>query len=235
MIAAATRQGPCILQGIVLTLVTAFPGPADAQESARDALALVDAYIKAHNAHQPDETLGFYHPDAQFHLSMGRGVVDGTGEIARLEYFDAAAGSTLYPQNLTARRERATWVVGFSYVIEYSDIFAAMGLKVVLAEGLDNGFVLEGGKIRSIVQPELKPACMEAMGTGFALLIDWLTESDDPRGADLLRGDSLHLTGDTAPVLIEAIRDWRDRTGWSPTREQAFECAQSGGRQEAHD
>jgi len=81
-----------------------------------------------------------------------------------------------------------------------------MGLKIVLAEGLDNGFVLEDGKIRTIVQPELKPACMEAMGAGFAQLIDWLTETGDPRGEILLRDRSLHLTGDTAPVLIEAAK-----------------------------
>ncbi|MCC5870578.1 MAG: hypothetical protein JJU27_18925 [Gammaproteobacteria bacterium] len=157
---------------------------------------------------------------------MGRGIVHGVDDIARLEYFDAAAGSTLYPQQLTARRQGEQWVVSFGYVIEYSDVFASMGLKIVLADGLENAFVIEDGKFHTVVQPELKPACMQTMGAGFALLIDWLKESDDPRQDVLLRDGSLHLTGDTAPILIEAVTDWRDKTGWGPTQEQAFECAQ---------
>lgn len=230
MVVPISRHRLATLAGIALTFSLVFPRHAYPQQSASDAVALVDAYIKAHNAHQPDETLGFYHHDASFHLSMGRGIVHGVGDIARLEYFDAAAGSTLYPQGVTARREGAGWAVGFRYVIEYSDVFSSMGLNIILAEGLDNAFVLEDGKIRTIIQPELKPACMEAMGAGFALLIGWLTETEDTRGEILLRNGSLHLTRDTAPVLIEAAREWRDRTGWSPTREQAFECAQSADR-----
>ena len=226
MVAPASQRKPGVLAGTSLAIALAVASPVVAQQSARDAVSLVDAYIKAHNAPQPEETLSFYHQDAQFHLSMGRGIVRGIGDIARLEYFDAAAGSTLYPQQMTARREADLWIVSLGYVIEYSDVFAAMGLKIVLADGLDDAFVLEGGKIRSIVQPELKPACMQAMGTGFALLIDWLKDSDDPRRDVLLGDGSLRLTGDTAPVLIQAAKDWRSKTGWSPTREQAFECAQ---------
>ncbi|MCC5869906.1 MAG: hypothetical protein JJU27_15490 [Gammaproteobacteria bacterium] len=226
MLAPTRRRSLRVLAGTALALAAAMASPVVAQESARDAVALIDAYIKAHNAHEPEETLSFYHQDAQFHLSMGRGVVEGIDDIARLEYFDAAAGSTLYPQQVTARREGEMWIVSLGYVIEYSDVFAAMGLKIVLAEGLDYAFVLEGGKIRSIVQPELKPACMQAMGTGFALLVDWLKDSDDPRRDVLLRDGSLYLTGDTAPILIQAVNDWRDASGWGPTREQAFECAQ---------
>jgi len=226
MLAPTSRRRLRILAGPALAFAVAVASPAIAQQSARDAVALVDAYIKAHNAHQPEETLSFYHQDARFHLSMGRGIVHGVEDIARLEYFDAAAGSTLYPQQVSARREDELWIVSLGYVIEYSDVFAAMGLKIVLADGLDYAFVLEGGKIRSIVQPELKPACMQAMGTGFALLIEWLKDSDDPRRDVLLNDGSLHLTGDTAAILIQAVTDWRDETGWGPTREQAFECAQ---------
>ncbi len=226
MLVPTRRRSLNVLAATALALAAAMASPVVAQESARDAVALIDAYIKAHNAHEPEETLSFYRHDAQFHLSMGRGIVEGIDDIARLEYFDAAAGSTLYPQQVTARREGELWVVSLGYVIEYSDVFAAMGLKIVLADGLDYAFVLEGGKIRSIVQPELKPACMQAMGTGFALLVDWLKDSGDPRRDVLLRDGSLRLTGDTAPILIQAANDWRDASGWGPTQEQAFECAQ---------
>jgi hypothetical protein len=157
---------------------------------------------------------------------MGRGVVAGRDEIARLEYFDAAAGSTLYPQALTARPEGDGWVVGFAYVIEYSEIFAAMGLKIVLADGLERGFVFEDGRIRSVYQPELLPACMEVMAPGFAALVGWLQETGDPRANTLLRDGALELTEVTAPLLVEAAVDWRAETGWGPSREQAFRCAQ---------
>jgi hypothetical protein len=111
-------------------------------------------------------------------------------------------------------------------VIEYSDVFAALGLKIVLADGLENAFVIEGGKFRSVVQPDLEPACMQAMGAGFALLVDWLQDSDDPLRDVLLSDGSLHLTGDTATILIQAVTDWHDETGWGSIREQAFEWAQ---------
>lgn len=211
----------------LLLVIACFP--AAAQQSAEEAIALVDVYIKAHNAHQPEEVLAMYHPDADFHLSMGRGVVSGRDDIARLEYFDAAAGSTLYPQALTARPEGDRWVVGFGYVIEYSDIFAAMGLNIVLAEGMERGFVFENGRIRTIYQPDLLPACMEVMAPGFVALVAWLQETDDPRAGTLLEDGALALTYVTAPLLAEAAADWRRETGWGPSREQAFRCAQVPG------
>ena len=198
---------------------------AHAQQSADEAVALVEAYIQAHNAHAPDETLAFYHDDADFHLSMERGAVRGVEAIARLEHFDAAVGSTLYPQHLIAHRHGKSWRVGFSYVIEYSEIFAAMGLTIVLAEGMETGFVLEEGRIRTIFQPELNPSCMGVMGPGFAALVRWLEDSDDPRRTTLVPEGALQLNADTAATLIDAARDWRTQTGWGPTREQAFECA----------
>jgi hypothetical protein len=209
-----------------LAAVLAAAAPAAAQQSAEEARALVDRYILVHNAHRADEVLAMYHPDAEFHLSMGRGVVAGRDEIARLEYFDAAAGSTLYPQALTARPEGGGWVVGFAYVIEYSEIFSAMGLKIVLAEGLERGFVFEDGLIRAVYQPELVQACLEVMGPGFVALLAWLRDTADPRAATLLEDGALQFTEATAPVLAETITDWRRATGWGPTREQAFRCAQ---------
>lgn len=225
---APTRtRSPTRALRLALPLVLAIVClPAAAQQSAEEAIALVDVYIKAHNAHQPEEVLAMYHPDADFHLSMGRGVVSGRDDIARLEYFDAAAGSTLYPQALTARPEGDRWVVGFGYVIEYSDIFAAMGLNIVLAEGMERGFVFENGRIRTIYQPDLLPACMEVMAPGFVALVAWLQETGDPRADTLLSDGALELTEVTAPLLVEAAVDWRRDTGWGPSREQAFRCAQ---------
>lgn len=214
------------LAAFAAAALMAASAPAAAQQSAAEAKALVDAYILAHNAHEAAEVLAMYHPDAEFHLSMGRGVVAGRDEIARLEYFDAAAGSTLYPQALTARPEGEGWVVGFAYVIEYSEIFAAMGLKIVLAEGLERGFVFRDGLIRSVYQPELVQACLEVMAPGFVALLAWLRDTADPRAATLLEDGALQFTEATAPVLAEAITDWRQATGWGPTREQAFRCAQ---------
>jgi hypothetical protein len=213
----------CCSAGLVGAALMA--ASAGAQQSAEEAVALVEAYIQTHNAHQPEETLAFYHDDADFHLSMQRGAVQGIEAIARLEYFDAAVGSTLYPQHLVAHPYGNAWRVGFAYVIEYSEIFAAMGLTIVLAEGMETGFVLDQGRIRTIFQPELNPACMGVMGPGFAALIRWLKDSDDPRRSTLAPEGSLQLTADTGAVLIDAARDWRKQTGWGPTREQALECA----------
>jgi hypothetical protein len=85
MLADTSRRRLRVLAGPALAFAVTVASPVVAQQSARDAVALVDASIKAHNAHQPEETLSFYHQDAQFRLSMGRGIVHGVDDIARLE------------------------------------------------------------------------------------------------------------------------------------------------------
>lgn len=217
--------------GSLLAILQTGSQGVQAQGSAAQAIALIDSYIKTHNAHRPGETLAYYAQDADFHLSMGRGVVNGIDAIARLESFDAAAGSTLYPQNLTARPAAGgRWVVGFDYVIEYSDVFSAMGLRIVLAQGLETGFVLNNGSIEVLYQPDLYPACTAVMATGFRGLMQWLVDSEDSRAAVLLDNGRLNLTGTTAPLLISAAQDWRAETGWGPTGDEALACARTQGK-----
>ncbi len=196
-----------------------------AQDSAIEAITLVERYIKTHNAHRAEETLGYYAPEADFHLSMGRGVVSGVDEIARLESFDAAAGSVLYPQNLRATLVDGRWVVGFDHVIEYSEVFSAMGQRIVLAQGLERGFVLRNGRIEVLYQPDLYPACTTIMAGGFRGLVQWLVDSEDTRSDALLRDGRLNLTAETAPLLIAAAGDWRAQSGWGPTDDEALACA----------
>ncbi len=190
---------------VALSLAVAAPWT-NAQTSAKEAVALVDSYIKTHNDHSADATLAYYAPDADFHLSMERGLVSGIEHIKRLEYFDAAVGSTLYPQNLSARLVAGRWHVGFDYVIEYSDVFSAMGLRIVLAEGLETGFILKDNAIQVLFQPDLYPACTAVMASGFRNLLQWLGSSGDPRAPVLLPTGSLNLTGETAPILVAAAR-----------------------------
>lgn len=210
---------------MALTLLQPASPPAMAQDSAAEAIALVERYIKTHNEHRADETLVFYAPDADFHLSMDRGVVSGVDAIARLESFDAAAGSILYPQNLRARSVDGKWVVGFDHVIEYSEVFSAMGQRIVLAQGLQRGFVLDKGRIEVLYQPDLYPACTAIMAGGFRGLVQWLVDSQDTRSDALLRDGRLNLTAGTAPLLIAAAGDWRAQSGWGPTDDEALACA----------
>lgn len=221
------RRRTAAVAGLTLVLGLLQPGwqDATAQDSAAQAIALVEHYIATHNAHRPDDTLTYYASDADFHLSMGRGVVSGIDAIARLESFDAAAGSTLYPQDLTARLVDGRWVVGFGHVIENSEVFSAMGLRIVLAQGLETGFVLKDGKIDALYQPDLYPACTAIMAAGFKELLQWLADSGDSRSTILLRNGRLNLTGETAPLLIAAVQDWRADTAWRPTDGETLACA----------
>lgn len=113
-------------------------------------------------------------------------------------------------------------------MLEQSEIADAIGVPLIVAEAVSEGFVVRRNQLVQVVQPAFAPACARAMGAGFRGLIDWLGQRDDGRRAQLLRPDgSIVLTAASAPAWIASFREWRAATGWAPSAEDLQQCARS--------
>ncbi len=129
-----------------------------------DPLALVAAYIESHNAHDAERAIAYYAEEAEFHLSEGRGVVRGRDAILQLELLDVQLGSWLAPQGLRVRREEGRDIVDLELVIERSEIASALGVPIILAQGIERAFVIVDGRFTQVRQPAFRPACSRVMG-----------------------------------------------------------------------
>jgi hypothetical protein len=197
----------------------------DANDSA---IAAVRNYLHAHNAHDVAQATASYHAGGSFVLSEGRGIVRGTVGIEGLQRLDAALGSWLSPIALRSRSDGTDKVVSYSLVLEQSDIARAIGVPLIVARGLDKGFVIRDGKIVKTIQPRFAAPCSAVMLGGFRGFLAWLDANNDPRRAALLEPDGRWIfTAKTAPLWIEGIRDWRSTTGWQPDAELTLACARS--------
>ena len=199
--------------------------PASSQTTEAEARQLIQTYVEAHNSHALDEVMALYHEDAVFHLNGGRPAVSGKSAIRELELFDTVAGSAIYPQALVFTERDGAWTVDIGGAIEHSSIFAAVGVTIVIAEAIDEAFVLAGNRIIAIHQPELAPACLRAILSGFQGVTDWLIESGEESGGKLVRDGRIYLTPATIPGVVRAIRAWREATGWAPERADVSACA----------
>lgn len=208
---------------LILCLLAA-PGVV-AQNSAEAAIGLVKHYIERHNAHDLNATVAMYDEDAVFFLSMQRPPVHGREAIRTLEQFDVVAGSTLYPQNLRAEQDGDRWRVHIGGVIEHSRIFEAAGATIVMAQGIDDAFVLQSGKILELRQPDLLEACTGIVLDAFRGASAWLQSANDPRSDALVKGEFLLLTPDTIPAVIAVIHEWRAETDYAPEPAAASACA----------
>ena len=198
---------------------------AQAQETAADALALVKRYIELHNSHDLESVMALYAENAVFYLSMGRPAVHGRDAIESLERFDVAAQSTLYPQEIRAERDGDFWRVHLGGVIEHSEIFEAAGVSIVMAQGIESGFVLRDGKIVELRQPDLEPACTEIVAAALRETAAWLVSVGDPRRTTLVANGFLRLTPTTIPAVVQALRDWRGATKTAPAPVAMSACA----------
>jgi len=196
-----------------------------AQKTEAEARQLIQTYVEAHNSHALEEVMALYHDDAVFHLNSGRPAVSGKSAIRSLELFDTIAGSTIYPQALVFTERDGAWIVDIAGAIEHSSIFAAVGVTIVVAEAIDEAFVLSDDRIVAIHQPELAQACRRAILSGFEGVADWLIESGQPAGAQLVRDGRIYLTPETIPGVVQAIKAWREATGWAPQRADVSACA----------
>jgi pimeloyl-ACP methyl ester carboxylesterase len=204
--------------------VRSAPQPLTVRE--RRAIDLVRSYLDAHNRHDVDAAVAHYATEGQFVLSNDRGIVRGAAAIAALERLDAALGSWLAPIGLRARTQGNSVIVTFSHVLEQSAIADAIGVPLIVAESVDDGFVVRGDRLRRVVQPPFAAACSRAMLGGFRGFADWLRANGDPRSQVLLRADgSIVLTAETAPLWIDGVRAWRAATGWAPGTADVLQCA----------
>ena len=192
------------------------------EQEARD---LVEHYLDLHNAHRFNEVLDLYADDAVFQLNSGRPSVQGKEEIRKLELFDVYASSHLQPYGLEYEKKDGGWRVHIAGVIEHSRIFSALGMTIVVAQPVRNGFELRGGKIAKIVQPDLNPACTKIALGGFVGLVSWLEETSDYRAATLVTDGRLALKPETIPLIVDALKDWRSASGWKPESEDVRSCA----------
>ena len=202
--------------------------PQGASKLERKALDLVRSYVDAHNRHDVAAALAHYAPDASFVLSEQRGVARGRAAIGELEQLDAALGSWVMPVDLRARAGADGVIVSFSHVLEQSSIAEAIGVPLIIAEAVDDGFIVRRDRLLRVAQPSFAAACGRAMLAGFRGFSAWLRDREDPRRERLLRPDgSFVLTAETAPLWITGIREWRQSTGWAPDAEQVSTCARS--------
>jgi hypothetical protein len=171
--------------------------------------------------------MALYAGDAAFTLSMGRGVVEGRDAIRGLELFDAAAGSTLAPWGLRAHRHGDdAWRISFEGVVEASDVFRATGLPLVMAEGEPEGFVVGGGRILAIRQPEIRTACLAIITAAFDGLATHLRETGDSRAALALNAEGrLNLTPERLRLIVELLEERLPEA--RPPADAAYACARA--------
>ena len=215
------------LLALPLAIVTVATSNAQAQEMTElEARTLVERFLELHNQHRYEEVMILYAEDARFQLNGGRPEVRGKEEIRKLQLFDAYARSHLQPYGMRYEPTETGWTVHIEGVIEHSDVFSALGMKIVHAQPVRNGFDLSGGKIVRIVQPDLNPACSGIAMEGFSGLVAWLETSGDHRAGDLIVDGRLALVPSKIPLIVDALKDWRNSTGWSPQAAAVRECAQ---------
>lgn len=211
-----------VLALVVLALCASL---AAAQSSEEEALAIVLAYIDAHNAHDLGSTMAFYDSRATFELSYGRGVATGHEEIEELERFDVIAGSQLYPFGVTAAQSGDFWEVEARGVVEYSDMFSAMGMGVAIALPKEPIMRLRSGKVARMVQPPLAPACLRIARQALEGTSRWLVERNDPRREGLMEGQALILEPHLLPIVAQLLREWRVVTQTRPDASDLRKCA----------
>lgn len=211
---------------LLAALVTASAASAGEHDrSARDAARLVQAYLRAHNAHQVDRALRFYDRNAIFRLSGGRPPARGLAAIRALESFDAVAGSHLVPAAIGYAVDGNDVRVSIGVVVEHSRVFAALGLDRITTLPQSAAFVVRDGLIVDVTQPTFKPACLRAVGSGMKAFIAWMKEHDDPRLASLSHDGAPTLNVDTIPAWVAGLRGWRAASGWRPRPDDAADCA----------
>ncbi|MFK7828675.1 MAG: hypothetical protein AB8B57_02740 [Congregibacter sp.] len=196
-----------------------------AQDSEEQARALIKTYIERHNNHDLDGVMSLYAADAIFYLSMGRPPVLGRKAIEGLERFDVAASSTIYPQDVSIEQDAGLWRVHIGGAIENSDIFAAAGVSIVMAQGIRNAFVLRDSRIIEVHQPELEVACTDTVLAAFRGAVAWLIERNDPRAEYLIENGFIKLTPATISAVVTLLREWRMSSASSADPKAVSACA----------
>lgn len=196
-----------------------------AQTDAAEARTLLKDYIERHNSHDLEGVMALYAEDAILYLSMGRPPVHGRDAIMELERFDVAAQSTIYPQQVIYERDGESWRIHIGGAIEHSEIFEAAGVSIVMAQAIQNAFVLKDGRIVEINQPDLQPACTEAVLEAFRGAVAWLHETNDDRQQRLVENGFIKLTPETIPDVVFLLREWRRETGTMPASATMSACA----------
>jgi hypothetical protein len=214
-------RGHFISALLLLIASSASRGQADSAE----ARSLLKDYIERHNSHDLEGVMALYADEAVFYLSMGRPPVHGRDAIMELERFDVAAQSTIYPQQVSFEQDGDLWRIHIDGAIEHSEIFEAAGVSIVMAQGIQDAFVLRDGRIVEINQPDLQPACTATVLEAFRGSVAWLHETNDGRQQLLVENGFIKLTPKTIPDVISLLREWRRKTNTMPDAATMSACA----------
>lgn len=210
---------------IVVILALLIPAPEiNAQSSASEAIAIARSYIQAHNAHDIEGTMAFYHPEATFQLSFDRGLKSGTTEILALERFDAFAHSAVFPFGLAAYGEDSVWHVTARGVVENSMVFSAMGMKIVIAKPTKPIMQISKGLIIHMEQPPVDQACLKIARDAITGASDWLVENDDLRIHGLTENGVLSLKPHLLPLIADVLRNWRLSSNSQANASDVLKC-----------
>ncbi len=209
---------------LLLSLLFAC-GTGQAQETEEQARTLIRTYIERHNSHDLQGVMSLYADDAVFYLSMGRPAVHGREAIEGLERFDVAAESTIYPQNVSVERDGERWRVHIGGAIEHSEIFEAAGVSIVMAQAIQDAFVLRDSRIIEVHQPDLEPACSNIVMSAFKGAVAWMSADNDPRAEHLVENEFIKLTPATIPEVITLLREWRQTSALKPEPSAMTACA----------
>ncbi|MCB2200587.1 hypothetical protein KQI63_14375 [bacterium] len=167
----------------------------------------VIAYLRAHNAHDPE--LALTHVADSIHYEIvGEWTMDGIDALRQMEQWDAAMNSELDGSNYQMSGD----TVWFD-MVEKTDWLNAAGIGSL--EYKQVRAVAKQGKITDF-RITRDPAIGKQMGETFSSIISWANENDRQAALDSLMPEGEFVwTADTAPLFIELTKEWRFKNSQS--------------------
>lgn len=154
---------------------------------------LIQSYFEAHNAHEIENSLGYFNEDAVFELK-GVWTKKGLNDIRGLEEFDAAMNSHL---ELIEARQSGDTV--YCRIVENNDWFSSVGITRLVHD--PTIFVLDGRKIKHIIAyPDQETG--EKIEAAIGQIFQWSQQTGDSAVYKLLpEGEFIYST--------EAATQWK--------------------------
>jgi pimeloyl-ACP methyl ester carboxylesterase len=186
--------------------------------------AAVKRYLEAVNEHDASKAVAQFSSDGEMHLLQNR-LAKGHEALMEVERFHEFAQPTVAPEGLHVFREQDSIRVSMIRNVERSLVFEAMGLSRVTTLGLTEAFRVREGKITLARQPEFSPACQDLMSQAMQGAVRWLRTSQDVRQETLLPDGRIRMGADTVTDWVAVLREWRERSAWSPDPKKLKECS----------
>ncbi len=184
----------------------------------------VKRYLEAVNEHDAQKAVAQFSSDGEMQLLQNR-VAKGHDAIFEVERFHEVAKPTVAPEGLHVFREGGSIRVSMARNVERSLVFEAMGLPQVTTLGLREAFRVRDSQISLARQPEFAPSCQDLMSQAMQGAARWLQSTQDARREALLPDGKIRMVADTVTDWVAVLREWRERSAWSPDPEKLEECS----------